>query len=552
MPTATKYDVQVRTWDLGGYGDIAGAMRTASHIRYGGLETAIIPTSGGALRKLMILSPDVPISPDISYSAMQVDVAGHYNDSRTSRDPTQVPHMFAEDMDNPENRGYIVPIYIKSGLVPKGSQVSAQLGGSSQNPMFYRPHREWELPEPGKRDVKSLLMHATGNNNPSGLQAILKQTDNIAFGHFKPHISPEEFLNSPYVRALEAAAENFDGYFALGLFFNQEMEAQITRLAIQEGYTIFGTNGAIKGNSNKPALIFLGPQPQMMTSSLFVSSTMPNIVTGDLSLSDAVYALIAMESHGFFYDCPSWKLPTYQEMARILSKGYEPAAHAFQEGSMTDSGRIKPADAETVALILGNKNSSEAYRRDMKDAVLAEIERRFGMAHVNIGKDGQGLYIPRGAPFLFQDAVESVLHALANSPELLSEVESKRLQLAIGGEPVVAIAGNVMAPEAPMEVKFDPIESIIKGKLKNYLSKESYINPLKSLLSENYLLNKYIIPEIPLSEENNIGKKTPYDPYAAEQEPTKTPIGQLDNDPFAQLLAELDCFMWDNVSITLY
>ncbi len=155
--------ITIRAWDLGGFGDIAGAMRVASHLSSGGLEVIIRATGPGALNKLNILQPDVDVAanqvPDEN-RYLHVDVAGHYFDNRTDMDMGKVPHIFIEDMDNPQNREGIVPVYVKSGLVAKGRQVSEEMCGSVQNPMFYRPFREWDLPKPGERNVKALIMEA--------------------------------------------------------------------------------------------------------------------------------------------------------------------------------------------------------------------------------------------------------------------------------------------------------------------------------------------------------------------------------------------------------
>jgi|SRR3989344_803656 len=142
-------NVIVRAYDLGGFGDIAGAMRVASYFNRSGLEVQIKGTSPSALQKLGVLKPDVHYgNGDIDHpEAIQVDIAGHYHDNRNSPNK-DVPHHFTEDMDNPGNRRKVVPIYLKSGM--QKQFLSGQVGTMPVNlnmmahaPLFYRPFREW-------------------------------------------------------------------------------------------------------------------------------------------------------------------------------------------------------------------------------------------------------------------------------------------------------------------------------------------------------------------------------------------------------------------------
>lgn len=532
-------DVQIRAWDLGGFGDIAGAMRTASHVQRGGMNAAIVPTSEGARKKLDILLPDVSVSTQLT-DGLQVDVAGHYFDNRTDMDRRLVPHLYAEDMDNPSNRGDIVPIYLKTGLRPVGRQVKIELGGANQNPMFYRPFREWELPELGRRDFRKLvtdamygdgrqqrnlgkLVRSLGISNPfSGLQRVLERADEMAFGHFQPGISVEYFFNHPYVRSLALAATSYDRNFTLGLFFGKELENMIGIRAYREGYTIVQSNGeVVKGKPHKPTLVFLGQQPQMTTTSLFLSATMPNIVTGDLSLSDALYGLVAMDGPAFVYDCPRWKVPTFEEMRRILrEKDTQTTDTIFTIGSTlfqgeddlefieSDGAHCKINDLRVR--LFGDRRWRDAYTTRMRNAIRAEIMERFGPVPYYSGKDSEGLYIPRGAPFLFQDAVEGVLHTLADNPDIRAEVESARKRL--GERAFVGVAADVMTPAKPMSI--DVIYKPFKEKSgKDYSYSSPYIElPENYEPNHNYELDILNFSEIykPIkfkhSPENNICK----------------------------------------------
>ena len=54
-------DVVVRAYDLGGFGDIAGAMRVASFLQRQGLATDLKASNDSALEKMHILKPDTPL-----------------------------------------------------------------------------------------------------------------------------------------------------------------------------------------------------------------------------------------------------------------------------------------------------------------------------------------------------------------------------------------------------------------------------------------------------------------------------------------------------------
>ncbi len=151
----------VRVYDLGGFGDIAGAMRVASHLHRVGHSVELSPKSASAHQKLKILQPDVDYSdtPVESKESIEVDIAGYYRDSRSPQDLATAPHHFTEDMDNSENRRYEVPIYLKTGFVPR---LEGRVPGNGRHPapLFYRPYREWDLPKPAERDVRRAIVDA--------------------------------------------------------------------------------------------------------------------------------------------------------------------------------------------------------------------------------------------------------------------------------------------------------------------------------------------------------------------------------------------------------
>ncbi|MEK6968713.1 MAG: hypothetical protein AABX51_08895 [Nanoarchaeota archaeon] len=420
-------DVEIRAYDLGGFGDVAAALRTASYLKRLGISTAIRATSLTAFDKLHLLIPDVPVLLDPTKAIIKVDIAGHYKDDRLLNQP-EVPHIYAEDMDNPTNRRSSFPLHIKTGLESRGRQVDNLFGGFCENPLFYRPLREDELPTAGKRDARSQLMQIFQGKS-QGLEQILDSAERIGFGHFRPNIRPDLFFNSAYIKALEAAAGAYDSGFVLGLFFDQTTEQEITEYAHKTAYTFVHRDGTVtKGSASKPVLLFLGLQDQLTTTSLFLSATMPNIVTGDLSLSDALYGILAMQGPGFFYDCPIWKKYTRNELDKILNEVSPITADIFRAGSKIHHPEGLDDSMEEVAKTLAEKDRAETYTQLMKAGIQGVINRRFGHTPIT-DKPTYGFYVPPGSGFLYQDAVAQVVLTLLDNPNLLQEVEEKRKKI---------------------------------------------------------------------------------------------------------------------------
>ena len=494
-------DVEVRAYDLGGYGDIAGAIRLASHLQRTGLTTVLYATSESALSKARTLQPDVPIEQTPSKARIFLDVAGHYKDSR-NRDETEVPHLYVEDMDNPQSRREAVPLYLKTGLQPVGEQIKAKYGGFSQNPLFYRPFREWDLPQPDQRDVRKLLLEAFSSSpsrsSPathskaeataisqidarSALENALDRVERFAFAHFRPHLRGEDFFNSSYLRLVTEMAKEYDTRFALGFFFGNPLENEIAEKAQAMGYGVVrkSQNTFQAGDSKMPVLIFLGPQPQLRTTSLFLSANMPTIVTGDLSLSDALYGVLAQEGPAFFYDCPTWKRPTFEELNLIMSQLSLPQCAFFNAMSNKEKAFPLPSDQDlkpNLELLDRELHHSE-YRDTMQQALRKEIVHRFGRKWKwngtlsENGRSADGFSIPAGVPFFLQDAAEAVVRRLHDDPKAHAEIEKSRKRIALERNKTLITEGEL---DSVIPSSFIPLSSIIP---KEYLLSKSHNIP---------------------------------------------------------------------------
>src|SRR3989344_6660142 len=196
-----------------------------------------------------------------------------------------------------------------------------------------------DLPKPGERNPRQQIVEVlaekgvlTPRNN-----GLIASMDKIGFAHISPEIqesSPSGIITHPYFKALKCASVNDDKKYALGLFINGELETRISISAIKENWNVLNSCGTkFHGDPKYPTLIFLGPQQQTTVSGLFLSSDIPNLVTGDLSLSDALYGLIAMDGPAFYYETPGWKAPTFNELFNIFGRVAPDLGNIFMFGS---------------------------------------------------------------------------------------------------------------------------------------------------------------------------------------------------------------------------
>ena len=505
-------EVVVRAYDLGGFGDIAGAMRVASHFQRTGTKTLIKGTSHSAVEKLEILSPDVNFKESQVGSdnhVIKVDIAGHYKDGRNNGN-SDVPHHFTEDMDNPSDRRKEVPIYLKSGLHSHQhpSQIPFYTHINGHTPMFYRPFREWDLPKPGQRDARRQILEALETKKrfalfkkpTSNLQKLLEGQNKIGFAHISPQMQawpPEKIFEHPYFHAIYTAHISKDSdKFTIGLFLNGELEKRLTSVAESKYWNVVGRDGqSTKFNRDLPTLLFLGSQPQTTVTGLFLSSDIPNLVTGDLSLSDALYGLIAMDGPAFFYETPTWKIPTLTELGSILMKTDPHLAGEFMVGSNSckilkinqknsQTGKeIANTFFERVVNVFSDKKYASRYTEGMRTAIRREIQRRFGNVQVesNMKRD---FYIVLGAPYLIQDATVQVVDTLRANPEALAETEKVRRMLKDGVPVSVNVHTGVLEPEVTPSFNFK------YGELSDLLSINPYLygynKDSKSLIKPDY------------------------------------------------------------------
>ena len=334
----------------------------------------------------------------------------------------------------------------------------------------------------------------------SSLERDLERVHHFGFAHISPPLqaNPHLILEHPYFYAVHTAAiHNPTQNYAVGLFVHQELEKRLAGVALQGYWNIIGSDGAVtKSDPKLPYLIFLGPKPQTTTTGLFLSATMPNLVTGDLSLSDALYGLIAMEGPAFFYEAPGWKIPTLKEMGKFLSRESHKLADCFLVGGnflsiSPEKEIIYDEDMAMVAGIFFDKNESmRAYTQDMKLALRHEIQRRFGDVPVE-PQPGGDFYIPSGTPYLIQDATAGVVDALHNDSTLLDDVENAREAIRNGVPVVVSVSGVLKAaPPTPTDTShgyslMGLLTEHNQNYNKNYKPEKTLVSLLYSLTNKN-------------------------------------------------------------------
>jgi len=439
-------EVNVRAYDLGGFGDIAGAMRVASFLQRRGLPTQITYCQDSAQDKLRILNPDTPVrvsSGDDFDSAIQIDIAGHYGDRRVRKNKN-VPHAFTEDMDNSQNRKKETPLYLKSGLTPKKSTLLLEIRTAEYVPMFYRPFREWELPKPEERDARTQIREAyRAQQAPikkltSKVIRTLEKTDKIGFAHFNPGTTAQDLFSHPYFSIMQRAHQNTKIKLGVGVFFNKQTEKEVAARGIKNNWNVVRSDGTIERYClTNPTIFCLGPQPQTTTTGLFLSANIPNLVTGDLSLSDAMYGLIAMNGPAFFYETAPWKGPTFNELTVMFNNSSikEFAAKwLFTVGSnplkvykgLNEEDELYMASLDNLLKTFAYNKTNTEYRIAMQKVIRREVRKRFGEVQVQARGISKGFYIQPGAPYLLQDATESVVDSLRANQTFFAKVEKAR------------------------------------------------------------------------------------------------------------------------------
>jgi hypothetical protein len=398
-------------------------------------------SSGKAVGKMNILRPDVPYSSgglDFHPEAVQLDVAGHYRDDRVGEN-NDVPHVYSEDMDHENDKGNLVPVYLKSGLRNIRVSVPREAGLDVFSPMFYRPYREWELPKPGERDFKKqiadILAPKVVGGNGKDFTLPLDAVEKMGFAHTSFGLNAGTLLRQPYLQSIMSAQRASGQKFGVGVFLQQDVRF---RAEVKDGgWNLVDSDGSVEYYyPDRPTLFCLGAQPQATTTGLFLSANIPNLVTGDLTLSDAIYGLIAMEGPAFFYETASWKFPTHSQLFRILQTKSELVARDYLHGSNNAYWYLMNLDQNGIAAardhitrLFVDGNAGQKYRDGMRDALRDEIRTRFGDVQVDGGLEGK-FYIQPGARYLFQDATAQVATALVMDDVFRMKMDRARDKIA--------------------------------------------------------------------------------------------------------------------------
>ncbi|MBI3052025.1 hypothetical protein HYY74_06250 [Candidatus Woesearchaeota archaeon] len=404
--------IVIRAYDFRGYGDVGAAIRIGQHLKDEGYSVLLSANQSSVIPKARFLGSSLPMV-DGPAEGLQVDVIGTIltADSDYLRSP---PHMFISEMAvgwNPKSLK--VPVAIMPKLI-----------GDSSQPMFYRPQEENLLPRYRQVDVNELLLWQMGKEHDvAGLEKLLSDSERVGFGYFPftEYSEASDFFKHPYVKALEMAA--CKSRLTLCLFSNPDMERRLTNRAIGFYGVVSSSGKFTKGKPGTPSLVFIGGVPQLIAGALFMKANMPNLVTGDLSLSDSLYFLLAHEGPGFFYDSAIHKYGNELDLVQLFSSD-EAVRTAFIGGSgiTTHHYRQYLTTCQTNEEVLNAAAAAftdDAYPRRLSAALKSEIARRYKLADVEVALAG-------GSPVFIQDAVEKAVRELLEDPLKLQEVESMR------------------------------------------------------------------------------------------------------------------------------
>ncbi|MDE1768625.1 MAG: hypothetical protein KGH62_04625, partial [Candidatus Micrarchaeota archaeon] len=218
-------------------------------------------------------------------------------------------------------------------------------------PMFYAPHKNDELPEPGEEDIRDVLIEAASSGTGDSLKRAIHDSRRIGVCYAYKYRSV-----ATYIRQTVMASDDLGEGMAVVVLGNRALR--------HLGYDIEDGLNIIK--EGRVSIIMLGDVPQTLATRLFWASEMPSLVTGDNSLSDVLYGLVFGKGQGFYYEKCKWKSGLYEGMHDLIEGQSAAAARLFSE-STEDMGTSQH-NAISTALYDGSVDAyvdvqREAFRR---------------------------------------------------------------------------------------------------------------------------------------------------------------------------------------------
>lgn len=236
-------------------------------------------------------------------------------------------------------------------------------------PMFYAPYRKAELPEPGEEDIRSVITGSVRHSfEPDALKAI-NNCEMIGVCYTNNEADLVSF-------SMQAAVASAASGKRIGIVAFQPGETEhqdtIMKRCERGSLSCIATDGSLLGGEGSAVTVIMLPSvPQTVSTRILWASEMPNVVTGDHSLSDAMHALAFGNGQGFIYEMNRWKHNLCMEMASLIAK------HDASSGSLfygcTDSLWVPERyHSNLIASVLAGKardSYAEAQRSALQGAI---------------------------------------------------------------------------------------------------------------------------------------------------------------------------------------
>ena len=400
--------VAVRAYKVGGYGDTSAAIKIAEALESEGRDVKLVSHMPYVDRALHMLGTSVKI----------IHAAQHDERNRSEADAilidaikSRVPGEFDDPFGFP-----IAHIYVSEFDGPVGvaahSLRPGLFDGSSHQFMFYRPR-----PYPVV-SLEEAMSAAFSNVHDTSL---FGQIEKFGIAYTSSGHKPGEIIHSNYFLGVKEASKKCDGIVGLVIPKSGMVALEYREAALWENWNVVTAHDKRPElEPNKPTLFITGPIPQQKLSQLHARANIPSLVTGDQTLSDAIYFALT-GGHGFFYDAPQWKSTTLTGM-ELWTTEVKSAAKIFWRGSFRHDDIFNGSPHEDVTSVLVNPEAAREFAEGMRVSIEEEIKRQHNLTEINPVKH---------SPFIVQDRVLNLVDRLASDSAFREKTEQERRNLAL-------------------------------------------------------------------------------------------------------------------------
>ena len=407
-------DVTIRVFELGGFGDVVAAVKMGEALSEQEHTVTYQLHDLKVKHKFDTLFPGLKSAftyNNETHGELTIAVIG--NGYNTCND------VFVGEFDYLEsspNR----PVTIMPGLSDYYAYVDTPFNRRAQHsavkefslltPMFYAPYRLDALPKPGEENIREVIIENVWSMKSDKARDMLYKSERIGVCYAAMPESIVKFANQLRIASNGFARKRL----GVAVLSDANTEKKVKEQLLEKGgYAIIGSDAKIEGDANSKVLVaMLGTKPQTVTTSLFFSSEMPNLVTGDGSLSDAIYALTFLNGQGFFYEPNPWKSQTTEGITKLMSRQSENAERSFSQAAKFlqrySYGKI---DRNPIASVLSSERNMDSYTKGQRDSFL----KAFRSAHSE-GVTPEAVTV--------QGTIGRVVEELAAKPALLSALRN--------------------------------------------------------------------------------------------------------------------------------